>query len=712
MSNDAASPRPSTPPASRLGTFERQLVGEEDQFLRAHTRLNVLTLRGGYGTVVLEAPGFTTRDEVAEYASRLFGREGYKVTEQPIGGAYRVIMPVYGFKQAIDAVRKPVGYRALPEQSKDVRAAIENEFRFMMGLDARPPERDMEAMIQDLGLAKALAELGRDYRLMFSDTLKDGVYALPVKEPASVIARGAEALIGSGTFSPADAFFTGEGAGRQLHITPAALLLLEEALLKGIRGKDTTVPSVLSPEAAHTRDAYFGGLRLDEVRRDLAEAQLARMDASQRNSVKALLNGKDAATLLGTRGGDIRAERLGVEVMSRAIESVAMKHEAAPAEPYDTQALRRAIASGRAMLAEPRFWKSLENAQLASHHNAIRLDHDEALADLDALLAAQPVSQAGIHTLLTLPRFAAAIRDTGHFLSIVQDAKTQGYDNGADRYQQAFHLTRAALEPQSAEAKSASYYIRSEIGKTGFGETVGRNFLLGLRPIISSVDLMVKKPMLVGAAILGIAGYSAAVPSRYKPATLIHDFMDYVMTSMGISHSHDSKAAKAMDALKDKVGVDKAKAVADGKGSHFKNGYRAGVATTAGTAAAAFVAFNVVEDIVVHLPLAIGGVGVGAVGGLTGRKVFSPVLNDIGDIAGRFSPEPVRQAFRADKALVSQAMEGSWVGRAGRNIRQFTHDLDEFGIVATGHHLVSGTKQNVATLFHRVMGNEPGIARG
>ena len=702
--------QPAVLPASHMGYLERKLLGEEDAFLRTHTDSYITTTDATLGHATIALPQqLGSREDATQFARSVFSSRVVNASPAPVDGRYTITIPVYDLKRDVDRIRKPVGFRALPTHRADERMVMEEEFRVMMGQDAPPREREMEALVQDVGMKKALEELTKDYRLMFGDNLKNGVYIFPVKSREALIARGVHTLLESGALSPNDVAFVGTTATQELHITPNALTMVEHALLRGIHGKTQQIPAATSQEATHARRAYFDTLSMDDTRRGLIKQQLSTMSADER---------AQAGTLIASNDNAAMHDRAALLTVGKAIESITQKREANAAKGtprYDQESLRRGIAYAQAVLKEDRLWKHLDNAQLASHHNTVREDHSEALAQLDGLLASQPYSQAGLAALIATPRFAEAIRDSGHFLSIVSkhsEKLAQGqkahksYDTGAADYAKAFQLSDAAMVPHSSEAKSASYHLRAMVGDVSTGEVLGRNLFMGLRPIISSVELAVKKPVLCGATVLGIAAYSAVVPKQYSIPANIMKLVDKMMASFGIAHSHDVKGAQKMKKVVDDAleNVLQTATTSDAK-KWFGIGRKFGVGQTAATAAVMFIGFNLVEDVIVHLPLALVSVGVGAAGGATGRKVLSPVINDFGDLAGRIAPEAVRDTWRADKKSFASFTEQPWMARIGHTMRTFGHDVDELGILVTGRHAVSSAVDGVSHLIGTVLGH-------
>lgn len=691
-------------PAATLGYVARKLIGEDDTFLRTHTGCAITSLDAtlGYATIVLPA-SLADKAAATAYARSLFASRSVVASDAPIDGHYHITLPVYDVKRDVDRIRKPVGFRAMPTRSADERMVMEEEFRVLMGKDAPPHEREMEALVQDVGMKKALEELTRDYRLMFADNLREGVYRFPIHTKDALIARSVQAMMADGRLTASDAAITGHGSDMHLHITPHGLVALEQVMFEGIKG---TTPSILSADAQQARRHYFDGLATDEARRDIMKRQLASFSASERATVADAIKARELPV-----DGALPQQRAALTHIGNAIEHTASAREAHAvndAPRYEQDAMRRAIAFAAAVLKEDRLWTHLDNSQLASHHNTIREDHREALSQLDTLLSTQHFSQAGLAQLVAMPRFADAIRDSGHFLSIVaQHDSKQSKAPLADAaaYARAFHLSDAAMVPQSNEAKSASYHLRSMIGDVGFGEVVGRNIFMGLRPIFTSVELAVKKPVLCGATILGIAAYSSVVPKQYSIPRLLNNLMHQIIEGLGIPHGEDSKGAQKLVQLAENAVEDIKKS---GGGDSFKKGFtigrKFGVGQTAAVGAGAFVAFNLVEDVIVHLPLALVSVGVGAAGGATGRKVLSPVFNDLGDIAGRFSPEPVREMWRQDVKSLKQFGEQPWLSRISHGTKSLAHDVDEFGIIVTGRHAVNSAVDGLSSLLGSVMG--------
>jgi hypothetical protein len=705
-------------PQPVISGYAKRILGDEDSFLRERVGMRILSARFGGSAVVLEAPkDLTTREEVGKFAESLFP-VGFKVTRQPVQGAYRVILSSYDLQYALDVMKKPVGYRALLGKSMIEREAMEEEFRAMMGQDEKPKEREMEALVQEKGMAEALRELTADYRVMFEQNIKNGVYVFPVVKENMTLPKIAKALIASGKLPAEEAQLTKDAIGMEyLHLTPRALESLRHEAYVGVKAADgsVAVSPITSHEADRLREAHFTEARLAELRRDLAKAQLKSMSEAERAEVQQLLNGKDIVSLLlNTDGvpvdtGKSAQPSMVLEVASRAIESVTAKREAQPATLFDVTAMRGAIARAQLLLAEDKFWRSLSNAQLVSQHNGIREESRAALSDLDTLLKSQQFSQAGLTWLANQSPYAPMLRDMGHLLAVVQDENIKGYNNGAQEFQNAFHLPRAALKPTTSEARSASYNLRRDVGKVGWGGWLGNNLFMGIRPILSSVQLAIDKPVLVGGAVLGIAGYSAAVPKEYSIPRMLNKMMHDIMEKMGVGHSHDSKAGEFLK-KQAKDTFAQIKAVADENptfGRGFAMGQKFGRGQAAGVAAGLFVAFNLVEDVIVHLPLALVSVGVGAAGGVTGRKVLAPVFSDVGDFAGYVTPEPVRKAWRADVKLASEAWNGSWLGRFGNGVSTVVSDASDFGVIATAQNAVSKVGGNLGYAFQRVVGSAP-----
>lgn len=698
-------------PAAQHGYLARKLLGEDEAFLRTHTGVVVQSLDAslGYATLALPAT-LTTHEAALAYARSLFASRTAAVSPAATHGHFTLTLPVYDLKRDIDRIRKPVGFRALPTRSADERLAMEEEFRVLMGQDAPPKQKEMEALVQDVGMKKALEELTKDYRLMFHQNLHQGVYAFPVANASSLLVRGAEALLAAGTLSANDVAIS----HGQLHITPHALNLLEEALFHGVQGKGyVQVPALLSDSAVKTRQEYFAKRDSAEALRDVVKQQLNRLTDSERTEVEAIL----AREKTMPQGSALVA-------VSQAVEHSLAARDATRAVGSPTlnqAAMRRAVAHAHAVLSEDKLWQHLTDSQLASGHNTIREDHREALGILDGLLAEQTFSQTGLQALIAMPRFADAIRDSGHFLHVVAtppkgsntaSKSAQVYSDAAKHYARAFNLPEASLIPTSSEAKSASYHLRAMSGHIGWGEFIASNIFMGLKPIFSSVELAVKKPVLCGATIVGIAAYSGMVPKKYSIPQMLNNMMHKIIEGLGIPHGHDSEGAKKMMKLAE-AAVDDIKqsgAAGDSFWKGFRTGRKFGVGQTAAVGASAFVLFNLVEDVIVHLPLALVSVGVGAAGGATGRKVLSPVFNDLGDIAGKLAPEPVREAWRADMKVLKATADQPWLQRISQDAKTLAHDVDEFGIIITARHAVSSATSGVQSLLGRVLGAPQPVA--
>lgn len=708
-------------PPEHLGYMARKLIGAEDRVLREHAGIAVVGLDSTLGYATLAMPAYlATQKTATNYARQIFNSHTVNATASAINGHFQITLPVYDLKRDVDRLKKPVGFRAMPTHHGHERLLMEEEFRVLMGKEAPPRERDMEALVQDVGMKAALQELTKDYHLMFTQNLRDGIYVFPIKTPDTLIARSAEALLATGALSENDTIFTGQGNTRKLHITPYGLGLLQEALFHGIQTDKGYVPSITSHDAQKARLDYFHAISIDDAERDLLKHELKQMTQAERAQVSALLAGKDTAGVFAS--SHLPEERAALKTVTNTVERVVSARDAktAPGAPhYDQQALRRALAYAQTVLKEDRLWVHLDNAQLASRHNTIREDHSASLAQLDDMLANQPLSQTALASLVAMPRFADAIRDSGHFLSVIAQhndtvaTKTgkEQYNNGAADYARAFHLNETAMLPQSDEAKSASYHLRAMTGDVGFGEVMKRNIFMGLRPIFSSVELAVKKPVLCGATILGIAAYSSVVPKQYSIPRMLNNMMHQIIEGLGIPHGEESKGGQKLEKLA-RTAIEDAKLA--GKNASFLRGLslgrKLGVGQTAAIGASAFVLFNLVEDVIVHLPLALVSVGVGAAGGATGRKVLAPVFNDLGDLAGRFAPEPVREAWRSDMKAFKSAAQEPWLQRVKQGVKTFGHDVDELGLIVTGRHVLGSAVDGLTGLVGSVAGKPQTIA--
>lgn len=708
-------------PPVQLGYMARKLVGEEDHMLREHAGIAVIGLDNTLGYATLAMPAYlATQKTATNYARQIFDSHTVTATPSAIDGHFRITLPVYDLKRDVDRLKKPVGFRAMPTHPAHERRLMEEEFRVLMGKEAPPRERDIEALVQDLGMHKALQELTQDYHIMFTQNLHDGMYVFPIKTSDALIARSAEALLAIGALSENDTIFTGTGTTRSLHITPYGLGILQEAMFHGINTATGSIPAITSHDAHQARQGYFRALATDEAERDLITHESRQMTQAERAQVSALLSGTDAPAV--STATHMPEDRAALKTVTGAVEKIARRREVsiAPGAPqYDQHALRRALTYAQAVLKEDRLWTHLDNAQLASHHNTIREDHSAALSQLDDILAGQPLSQTAMATLIAMPRFADAIRDSGHFLSIVaqhsekvsaKDGK-EHYNSGAADYARAFQLNETAMLPQSDEARSASYHLRAMTGDVRVGEVVTRNLFMGLRPIFSSVELAVKKPVLCGATILGIAAYSSVVPKQYSIPRMLNTMMHQIIESLGIPHGEMSKGNHALKKLE-------LKAIEDVKNSTNNQsflrglslGRKLGVGQTAAIGASLFVVFNLVEDVIVHLPLALVSVGVGAAGGATGRKVLSPVFNDLGDLAGRFAPEPVREAWRTDMKQIKSAAQEPWLQRVKQGVKTFGHDVDELGLIVTSRHVLGSAVDGLTGLLGSVVGKPQAVA--
>ena len=623
-------PAKKEPAFKQLSIVDGHMLRQDAQFMEKVYGIRVKELKDGMSDVHMEVPVFLTdKALVKRYMDAIFPGIEYKhssPTQQR-----DVTISLYDFKDASRRMRKPLTERALPGVEEGDRKILEEEFKRMIGQEIRPENKELEKAT----LSEAIRELRIRKHVPFQEFWRDGVLHLPVKDAESTLFKIADYGRTHGQLAPDDIAITKtdkDGAKFDIALTPRGLHKLNTLALEGVKAKEGNgmeLASVLDASSVALRNAFKEEKRIEKA----------------------------------------------VAVMHEALPAYVAKSPVA-GKTYDKQQMQDALSSAFAMLDENRYWQVLEKSQMASHGNPIRVELREALGDLNTILKTRDVSQDEMRWLVNESPYAVPLRTTGHLMSVVQDdPKKKGLDNGTHKFQEAFGLTRLSMTPDDAEAKDASYFLRAEQGQVSFAERVKNNAFNGLKPIKHSVDLAFEKPLLVGGAVAAVAAYSQAVPKKYSIPALINKVMHDTMEGLGL-HSHE----RGSDVFKL---TNKVKMVEANQPFATKAAFKSGWAACAGSFGIGFIMFNLVEDVIVHMPLALVSVAVGAAGGATGRKVVKPIIDDLGDLAGRYAPEPVRQAVMDDYKAAKRIFDNSPFASAKDGFVAFARDVDELGVVAS-----------------------------
>ncbi|MFO1242999.1 MAG: hypothetical protein U1E36_07370 [Rickettsiales bacterium] len=633
-------------PIHMLGALDQALVREEEKFLRERMGIQITGLLPNSTHVALKLPAFIQdKDEAHNFMQSFLPEAQHRHASHP--REQRVIMPLYDVKDTTLRLINPISRRAVPFASETELEALDEEYRILLGKKERP--RTSEEELSTKSFKQAIKALKSDSTLDFVGYYRDGRLKLPVNDERSAIYQVAEAMLRHGAVSVDDMLLERGDNGTMLSITPKALFKMQEFAVKGMeRGGQPAIAGICASERRQARAEIFRERRLNHTRNSMHEAL-----------------------------------------------SLSESSKTAP-YPYDSDKMLTALDYGFKMLDEPWYWESLDHAQLASQRNDIQNELKKDLQDVAALLKDGKLAQSQLHWLVNESPYRNAIRTIGHLLTVIQDkpaksGSVQIHDSGATAWQDAFGLTKAAMLPKDTNAQEASYHLRSQTGQVGVGEVIKNNAFMGLRPIWHSLELAVTKPAMVGVAVGGIAAYSAMVPRRYSIPVMLNKLVEGTLAKLGIQHSHGPR---------DVFGFDKA--LKSGRDLKWwqKSGFVAGVTS----ASAVWIIFSVVEDVIVHLPLALVSVGVGAAGGATGRKVVAPVVEDLGDLAGRYAPQPVRDAYAADIYIAKKWYRASPFEKIEHGVKNAVRDVEEMGVIATADHYTRKLASQAQSTWSEVWG--------
>lgn len=612
-----------------LGPLDQALLREEEKFLRKRFGVQIIGIMPNSTDVILKLPSsIQDKDQAHHFMMSFLPTIHHRHAQHP--SEQRVITSLYDVKDTTARLINPLGARVLGAFSESERDALDEEYRVLLGKKERPRVTDEE--LSHKSFTEAMKVLKADSMIHFPEYYQEGWLTLPINDKESALFQIAGSMRSKGLLTDTDIRIEESGEKAVLKMTPKAMFMIQEAAIKGMeREGEPAIPAILSQERIEKRADHFRQHRLEKAR----ESMKAKLVSEPANST-------------------------------------------AP-YPYQAETMLSALDYGFKLLDEPTYWQSLDHAQLASGRNTIRDDLKRDLQDVAVLLKEGGLAPGQLHWLVNESPYKDAIRTTGHLLMIIQDKPANNrkdaavHDSGSTAWQDAFGLTKVAMVPKDPNGYEASYHLRSQTGQVGVGEIVKNNAFMGLRPIWHSVELAVTKPAMVGVAVGGIAAYSAMVPRRYSIPVMLNRLVESSLEKLGIHHSHGAK---------DVFGFDKA--LKTGKDLKWwqKSGFVAGVTS----ASAVWIVFSVVEDVIVHLPLALVSVGVGAAGGATGRKVVAPVVQDLGDLAGRYAPQPVRDAYSADMYIAKKWYKASPLEKMEHGVKNFVRDAEELGVIATADH--------------------------
>lgn len=641
----------------KLSVVDAHLLRGDADFLARHFNIEIIGTENELRDVRIRLPEtLKTPEAVDAYLQAALPGVSYKTeTPERPGAPAEVAVGTYVFKDAVARIRKPLSHRTLNGIEKKDRVALEEEYQRMLGL---PMIGELERIDHHKSMEETMKELRKQRRVEFMERWHDGKMHLPVKDEKGALFAIAARAMDRKLIADADLalmLLPGEELNapqKELILTPRGIAALNRLALSGIKGQggEPDLQGVGAELVTAERERCKQGLRLAEER--------ARMKLA-----------------------------------------LATETTAAPAVNYDRAAMLRGVDTGLRFVNEPGYWQALEASQMASGANTIRDDLREELTDLKVLLSDPALTQKEAQWVVNNSVYAATIRDTGYLLAQAAEEKKPGFVRQAlNAYMSAFSLTEQALQPADGNVKDAAYFLRSQLGKVSMAEKIASNAYMGIKPIWHSVQLAVEKPAVVGVAGGALLAYSAAVPPKYRIYNMLNGAVHSALENLGL-HSHDHGDPGVLKLGERIRGQDKAFMR---KNPGFKTGYRMGFGSALMSLGAGFVVFNLVEDVIVHLPLALVSVAVGAAGGATGRKVVTPILEDLGDIAGRLAPDDVRKAWVSDWKQVEKIYANSSMKSTRAGFAQFGRDVEELGLIPA----LMGLNEKTPTFAAQVNGEK------
>jgi len=253
-----------------------------------------------------------------------------------------------------------------------------------------------------------------------------------------------------------------------------------------------------------------------------------------------------------------------------------------------------------------------------------------------------------------------------------------------EAYKDAFGLTKMTLDVRDSVTKIAAYHIRNQQGQVGIGEKTLKAGLILTKPVVGMARLAVEKPVITGATVLGMVVAVAALPE--SPVEMIDGVVDQALEVIGLEHNHGGGEHIHEEA---RTLVEQ---------SEFAAGFTA--------ATVAFLAYNVVENVVIHVPLVIASVAVGATASFAGVKIAKPVVDEVMDIAARITPDPIKKRIGNIVGAISDSVTnpGSVIGRVTVPAKEFASDVKDLGMTAALIGMSEKASGNMTNLMERTLG--------
>jgi hypothetical protein len=685
---------------------------EEAKFLTEKMNIEPLeTSAAGEDVTIALPPKIKGSDAVKQYMAEYLPDIAYFSKGTTPEGREKVKVNTFLLRSATRTTQWPVGRRAQPDLNDDQRMEMENDFRLLLGVPLRSKLAESEDLLHK-DLSDALAALKLQKQINFGQYMKHGVYHLPISEKTSAAEKIVAVALEHGLLKPDQAEFSVADNGlRQIELTPLGLRNVVNWVANGLKNEkgEVLVPAADAPEHIAARDHFLRSLRKSVALTGMNSYIEAELTPDALKAARAQSGLPEAAF------ADIgQFSREQTAKYNTALQAALgeQKKDMLPAVNYDRDAMREALRGAQRLVEESRYWKALDSAQAVSGHNNIRevLRHD--VADLYTILADDAMTQDGLNWLVNHSIYGESLRTIGHLMQVAdrtpknEKGKELSANGklGAESFVQAFHFTNVALEPRGDNAKQASYYLRHHLGDTSISEEIWRNVGVGIKPIIHSLEPAKDKPLLAGGAVLGLALWSAYAPPKLSPYALLSDWGHDLMHRFENQSAHpiSGREHKIITSLRGTVKrlQDELDTMSKVKGGGFDRGLKAGYWSGLGTAGGLFAAFQIVEDVIVHVPLALVSVTVGFIGA-GGYNVLKSMFADLGDIAYKFFPGATHAAESDAKTVAKMWNSAAPLKQFGEGLNAFYHDVDDMGVVSTLRH-----KVHQATNAFRTVGNQ------
>ena len=710
----STTPPPATIPApKRVGELPLNValnMREEAKFLRDAMGISVLETQDLGGNAVLQLPKEIQSREAAQayLAQKLPGLTAIILpSSKPDIGA-RAKVDAFTLRHTVKTIQWPLGRRAQGALDDGQRMDVENEFRRMLGVPLRSVLAESEDLLHK-EYKEAMEALKLQKEIGFERFMVHGRYRLPVKEQNSAVDQIVSKAQEYGLMNGDESRYVTEADGTLvLDMDPAALKKVVDWTAHGLKAKDGTelVPAASTEPMQIARADYARSQRVGLMLQAMNTTLAAGLPPETRT--EAAQEAKVDITKPVTESQSVHAYNVALQKRYVPEESATP-----PAERYDTGQLLVALARAQRLVDEPRYWANMDKSQQFSHHNQLRAVLKEDITDLQRMLAPDAKhtsewSQKGLRWLINDSGYNESLRTMGHLMTLVdrpgKDVKVStDFQLGAAEFANAFHFTPMVMRPRTKDAKEASYFLREQTGQVSFGEKVKRNAFMGIQPIIHSVEPAKQHPVMAGAVVLGLAIYSAYAPKKYSPyAILMQIFEDLEHGLKGQGHSHGEGASEQLKKELSKT-KDLLNKLQNEKSPSFRSGFKAGHKAGLFSMAGAFIAWNLVEDVIVHVPLALVSVTVGWIGANATNKVLGPMFNDLGDIGGKFLPD-VTHTIRMDAKAVTHSAQTSPLKVFGE-VKEFYRDFDEMGALATTRHTADKATHKLGEVLHGMFGD-------